>query len=115
MLLGGLNKQAPFSFLVKRRLSSLGGQFEQLSCDEFAGHRGAVSSEMMTSAFLEDYFDFFSSHFWSRCSEMKGLRFPGLGLPVLRFSFLFTEKNQTTNCYRKGSFYLLNDLDLCSC
>ena len=40
MLLGGLNKQAPFSFLVKRRLPALGGQFEQVSCDEFADIEG---------------------------------------------------------------------------
>lgn len=56
---GELNKQAPFSFLVKRRLPALDGQFEQVSCVEFAGLRGAVSFEMMTSVYLEDYFDFF--------------------------------------------------------
>lgn len=41
MLLGGL-KCAPFSFLVKRRMPALVEQFELVSCDESAGHRGAI-------------------------------------------------------------------------
>lgn len=99
MLLGGLNKQAPFSFLVKR-LPSLGGQFEQVSYDEFAGHRGAVSFQRI-SVFRRIFF--FSCRSCSLPSEIKRLRLSGLDLPVLGFSFFFTEENQTTNCYRKGS------------
>lgn len=41
MLLGGL-KCTPFSFLVKRRMPALVEQFELVSCDESAGHRGAI-------------------------------------------------------------------------
>lgn len=33
---------------------------------------------------------------------MKGLRFPGLDLPVLVFSFFFTEKNQNYKLLKKA-------------
>lgn len=58
MLIGGLNKPASFSFLLKR-LPALGGQFEQVNCDEFTGNKGSILLEIITRVFSENYFDFF--------------------------------------------------------
>lgn len=86
-------------------MPALGGQFEQVGCDEFTVHRGAVSFEIMSSVFSKDYFDdFFSFYSCSLPSEMKGLRFPGVDLPVLGFSFFFTEENQNYKLLQKVIF-----------
>lgn len=59
MLLGEPKRQASFSIPLKGRLPALGGQFEQVSCDDLAGHEAAVSFEMMVRVFSEDYFELF--------------------------------------------------------
>lgn len=59
MLLGEPKRQASFSIPLKSRLPALGGQFEQVSCDDFAGHGAAVSFEVMARVFSEDYFELF--------------------------------------------------------
>lgn len=59
MLLGEPKRQVSFSIPLKIRLPALGGQFEQVSCDDLAGHGAAVSFEMMVRVFSEDYLNCF--------------------------------------------------------